>query len=453
MKNISKKNALAIGVFASSALFGSALLTPNSFAVGMGNPAFTDQNFYECVVRQFDASFPGEITIAENAYETVLSDAQLAKMTTLRCHYGDAESFAPSTKIKNIDGVQLLTSLRYFGAGSQSITTMNFSANTEIKDLSIGGNPLTSLDITKLTKLYWMQASWNQLQTLDVSNSPELETLFVNDNKLQSLDLSANTKLKEIRAYTNRLTGLTLPKSETLINLNIGSNLLPALNISDLPNLRWIEASWNQIQTLDASNNKALETIAIHDNKLSSIKLPNSEALKYVNTTNNSLSAIDASMAPNLTTLFADDVVITPYVEYGVSDCVLTASIKFLGQYNTVPNTNDYIFDNNSHIIFIKQFPTSGYIVTEETSGPEEGYNADSTYRLALGDELKTKLASLNGCESSDVKVPDTGSFTQDKKGLIAGISAAVIATASIIVYCSRHFISRQKSKVHFGKK
>ena len=47
---------------------------------------------------------------------------------------------------------------------------------------------------------------------------------------------------------------------------------------------------------------------------------------------------------------------------------------------------------------------------------------------------------------------PDTGAFTGDNKGLIAGISAAVLATASVIVYISRHITKRQSAKVHFGK-
>lgn len=68
------------------------------------------------------------------------------------------------------------------------------------------------------------------------------------------------------------------------------------------------------------------------------------------------------------------------------------------------------------------------------------------------GDERSRVAVETEDEEESDVKVPDTGDFTLSDRGLIAGISAAVLGAASIAVYIIRYFAKRQNAKVHFGK-
>ena len=233
MNKTIRKGMLAVGVAASSALCGASLLAPSTFAAApIGHLAFTDVNFYDCVVRQYAALNPG---IIENpAADVSLTDAQLASIKVLNCNYGQDEGsytdlpsyFRGQDKIASTAGLNKLTGLKtLYLAGhsfstidltkntqlknltlySDSLTSLNLSGQPDLQNLNIGGNGLTALDLSKQVNLVWLQVSYNNLTTLDLTANTKLESLQANHNKLTSLTLGENTKLKGLEIVDNKL--------------------------------------------------------------------------------------------------------------------------------------------------------------------------------------------------------------------------------------------------------
>ncbi len=86
--------------------------------------------------------------------------------------------------------------------------------------------------------------------------------------------------------------------------------------------------------------------------------------------------------------------------------------------------------------------PTANLNLTTDTDTVKKGTAlADAGFTLEFYFDL-----------DEDVKTPDTGFFTANNKGLIAGISTITLSMASIIVYLSHYLVNRQKAKVKFNK-
>ena len=165
------------------------------------NSAFTDQNFYNCVVDSYnyDADYQGYKKIS---YTTKLSDDQLKDFYDLVCI---------SKKIKSIKGIEKLTNLWY---------------------LNLRDNQITSLDVSKNPKLTTLYAYDNKLTSLDVSKNPKLTYLDVRGNQIKNLDLSKNTKLTSVDASKNQLTSLDVSKNINLTGLDVSYTKITKLDVS-----------------------------------------------------------------------------------------------------------------------------------------------------------------------------------------------------------------------------
>ena len=91
---------LGIGIFIDQAFFKPTVI--NSFIASKiysspANNAFTDDNFYKCVVKAYNQK-----NITSLPYTTNLSDEQLKTITSLNC---SGYNKSDEEKIKNVDGL------------------------------------------------------------------------------------------------------------------------------------------------------------------------------------------------------------------------------------------------------------------------------------------------------------------------------------------------------------
>ena len=101
--------------------------------------------------------------------------------------------------------------ITHFTCQKKGITgALDLSPLTELQTADLGGNEITSLNVSQNTKLKTLWCYTNKLTTLDVSKNTELELLSCNHNQLKTLDISKNTKLKTLSCQSNRLTELNL---------------------------------------------------------------------------------------------------------------------------------------------------------------------------------------------------------------------------------------------------
>jgi hypothetical protein len=96
--------------------------------------------------------------------------------------------------------------------------------------LYVGGNQLTSLDLSSNTALRELVVSGNQLTRLDVSSNTALEWLFVSNNQLTSLDVSSNTALELLSVWGNQLTSLDVSRNTVLEILDVRDNYITSVD-------------------------------------------------------------------------------------------------------------------------------------------------------------------------------------------------------------------------------
>ncbi len=137
--------------------------------------------------------------------------------------------------------ISYLEALAYDGAitvqdaGITSMAEIKYFPN--IDQLYCGTNSLTSLDLSANTKLTILSCGSNLLESLNLSACTELYSLNCSSNSLTSLDLSACTKLNYLECTSNSLTELLLPITSTLEKLFCHTNKLSTLDVSECPNV------------------------------------------------------------------------------------------------------------------------------------------------------------------------------------------------------------------------
>lgn len=122
--------------------------------------------------------------------------------------------------------------------------------------------------------------------------------------------------------------------------------------------------------------------------------------------------------------------------------------------YGDTIDTDDIINNTLTKIFSLSEYTLSKVEVVPPTANLELTTDTDTVKRgIALADSNFTLEFYFDLQEAEEVKVPDTGAFTADNKGLIIGASVATItATGLIVAYLTRYATKRQKSKVRFSK-
>ena len=170
---------------------------------------------------------------------------------------------------------------------------------TDLEDLTVYGNQLTSLDVSANTALTNLDCSFNQLASLDVSNNIALTELYCDDNQLASLDVSNNPNLTYLECEYNQLLSLDVSNNPNLKNLFCYNNLITSLDVSTNTALIYLVCANNQLVTLDVSNNTSLISLECFNNQLTSLDIRNGNntnftfATSFVN--NSNLYCIDVS--------------------------------------------------------------------------------------------------------------------------------------------------------------
>ncbi|MBQ8458434.1 MAG: hypothetical protein IJV25_09255 [Prevotella sp.] len=233
-----------------------------------------------------------------------LSDAEIASVDYINI---------PNQGIKNLQGIEYFTSLKYLQADNNEITTLDLSKNialiwamvwnnaltsinvstcSELDVLGISSNSLTSLDVTNNHKLTYLTCQKNQLKSLDVSKNVELDTLWCNNNQLATLDVSKNTKLLELTCWANQLTSLDVTHCQKLKSLECSDQSISALDLSKCPDLGILVCALNNLTKLDVSNNTALTEIYCYRNQLTTLDVSNLARLETLYCHHNQLTSL-----------------------------------------------------------------------------------------------------------------------------------------------------------------
>lgn len=241
--------------------------------IGISETTFPDAVFRSYVLNNIDQDSDGK-----------LSQAEIAKTESI---------YVSSNQISDLQGIEFFTNLLNLDVADNQLTSLDLSHNTELWYLRCNNNQLTSLDLNCNTALGCCDCHSNQLTSLDLSNNTALDTLECGGNPLTSLDVSKCTNLRILDFFVYEDQSYEIP--------------LESLDIRNCTALERLWCSRCQLTSLNVSNNTALHTLNCYNNRLTSLDLSHNMALEYLACYNNQLTSLDVSQNPALEKLFCDD--------------------------------------------------------------------------------------------------------------------------------------------------
>ena len=250
------------------------------------NSAFDDQNFYNCIVDEYNSSSSKKIS-----YTTNMSDSQLKSIEMLDCYLKN---------IKSAKGIEKLTNLTRLYVERNQLTNIDVSKNLNLDELHVSWNQLTDIDVSKNLKLTRLDVMDNQLTNIDVSKNTNLKTLHLGDNQLTNIDVSKNVELTDLDVSQNQLTNLDISKNTYLHNLYVGYNQLTSLDVSNKAYLEILDIRNNQLTDLDIHKSIDLTTLFARSNQLTNLDISKNTNLKTLHLGSNQLTNIDVSKNVNL---------------------------------------------------------------------------------------------------------------------------------------------------------
>ena len=227
-----------------------------------------------------DKAFRSEVQQYDTNNNGTLSQQELTAVTTINVAGCD---------IKSAKGIEYFTALTDLYLGGNQLSSVDLSHNTKLTELYLDANQLSSLDVSHNTALEWLYLSGNQLSSMDLSHNTALTYLWLYDNQLSSVDLSHNTSLVGLWLYDNQLSSVDLSRNTALEYLDLNHNQLSSVDVSHNTALTELNLGGNQLSSVDVSHNTALEWLWLDDNQLSSVDLSHNTALEWPGLSGNRL--------------------------------------------------------------------------------------------------------------------------------------------------------------------
>ncbi len=165
--------------------------------------------------------------------------------------------------------------------------TISVPENTTISALRMDSIGLYSLNLDRLITLSELSLVGNSLSDLDLSRNRYLRTLDLSHNDLYghfSLagvnSLFEKNVLGELNLSHNQITELTLSPLLALRHLDLSHNKIVELDIADVDSIYTIDLSHNQLTSIDVTYGGRMQTLDVSHNQLSAIVLPTDNNLK-----------------------------------------------------------------------------------------------------------------------------------------------------------------------------
>ncbi len=191
--------------------------------------------------------------------------------------YGDGiavfgcDSHIDGIKVTAVD-VKNATELRELNVYTNALTTLDLSHNGQLEKLNCYNNQLTTLDISACKALKRLDAKDNPMTSVDLTSNTELTYLSLNNCPVGHIDLSGCTQLTSLYAFACNLTEIDLSHNEALTYITLNNNQLTELDVTACPKLGTLFCIDNQISVLKADN--VTKTLNCSKNNLTLAALP-----------------------------------------------------------------------------------------------------------------------------------------------------------------------------------
>ncbi len=197
-----------------------------------------------------DANF--EARLYSLGFDDISNDGQVptALIETIISINFDGQS------ISDLTGIEDFTAIENLYVPNNSLTTLDFSDNLNLKVLDVSGNTtLSSFNVTNNIVLEEVFADNCGLTTVDFSNNTALKILTIYNNNLTALDLSNNVNIESLLGQNNNIVSLDVSSNDALTYIDLSNNALTDLNVKNGNNTK--------VTVFNALNNSELTCILV----------------------------------------------------------------------------------------------------------------------------------------------------------------------------------------------
>lgn len=193
-----------------------------------------------------------------------------------------AELWLLGNNISSLNGIQHFSNLKVLEIGSNNLTSLDLSQNTQLKTVFCDNNNLTSLIVNQNLLLEYLSCSWNSLATINLPNSNSFQKLYCTNNQISNLNTSNNNGLKVLRIENNPIANLSLNSNINLEELNFSVTPISNINLSSNINLKKLTTSSN-LTTLNVAQNTSLQELYTQGSNLASVDVRNGNNSNMLN--------------------------------------------------------------------------------------------------------------------------------------------------------------------------
>lgn len=284
---------LCLSILAIVPLSGQVVDIPDEnfkFALTELNVVDTDGNGVPDSNADLNGNNEIEVSEAEAVVHLYIYELNIADLTGIEFFVNLETLICWQNSITELD-VQNLNNLRILDANTNLLTSINLSFNNQLEYLDLGINQLTGHltfeDNPGIRELYLGQ---NDISSIDISTLTLLEDLIVNSANLSTIDLSGNPLLEDLGLSSNFISSIDLTQNSELRELTMGNNLITSIDLSQNVLLEIISIRQNNLLGLDVSLNPNISVLRCDDNQLTNLNLSNgfNDLINIFNATGNS---------------------------------------------------------------------------------------------------------------------------------------------------------------------
>ncbi len=190
----------------------------------------------------------------------------------------------------SVDGASNVTA-----AGNKVFMTADgpeITIHGDVDYLSIVGQGVTYIDVSKATELYELRVNENPITSIDLSNAPRLKVFWASYCKdLTTVNLENTRNLTAISLQGTQITALNLSNSPNISTLNVGENQhLRTIDVTKLLALEELWVNGNGIENLDVSENPNLERLECSQNSLTKLDVSHNPRIEFLSCWGNKLA-------------------------------------------------------------------------------------------------------------------------------------------------------------------
>lgn len=208
--------------------------------------------------------------------------------------------------------------------------TLYIPENESLTALEVNGVAMTSIDLSAATELRWLTLTGCDLSTIGLGTNRCLQTLDLSGNRIGNLDLAGvrgnyeKNVLREVKASNNRIYSFTIVANRQIEKLDLSDNKLTSFGLKD----------YISLVDLDLSNNTLKEDL----------NLAYLEQAKRIDLSGNSLTSLVLVDMPSLETLDISHNNFTletiPYIENASSEVYVYAPQRDIQLAEFAPGVN-----------------------------------------------------------------------------------------------------------------